>query len=49
MVMRNITLADVIVVACAVFAVIGVVGFIYESWRPPITAIKNIDISDELE
>jgi hypothetical protein len=49
MVMLNITLADVIVGACAVFAVSGVVGFIYESWRPPTTVIKNIEISAELE
>jgi hypothetical protein len=47
--MRNITFADVIVVGCAAFAVIGVVGFLYESWRPPITAVKSIDISNELK
>jgi hypothetical protein len=47
--MRNINFADVIAVACAVFAVVGVVGFIYESWRPPITPIKSSDISDKLE
>ncbi len=47
--MRNIDFVDVIVIGCAVFAVVGIVGFIYESWRPPITAIKNSDISDELE
>jgi hypothetical protein len=47
--MRNIDFPDVIVVACAVFAVVGVVGFIYESGRPPITPIKNSDISDKLE
>jgi hypothetical protein len=47
--MRNINFTDVIVVVCAVFAVLGIVGFIYESWRPPITPIKNSDISDKLE
>jgi hypothetical protein len=47
--MRNINLADGIVIVCAVFAVVGIIGFIYESWRPPITPIRNSDISDKLE
>jgi hypothetical protein len=47
--MQNIDLIDCIAVACGFFAVTGVVGFVYESWRAPLAPIKNIDISDELK
>ena len=47
--MQNIDLVDCIAVLCGLFAVTGVVGFVYESWRAPLAPIRNIDISTELE
>lgn len=47
--MQNTDLVDCIAVVCGLFAVTGVVGFVYESWRAPLAPIKNIDISDELQ
>ena len=47
--MPNIDFVDYIAIACGVFAIVGIVGFIYESWRPPLTPIKNHEISKKLE
>ena len=47
--MSHINFVDCITFVCGVFAVVGIVGFIYESWRPPLTPIKNSEISEKLE
>jgi hypothetical protein len=47
--MPNIDFVDCIAFVAGVFAVVGVVGFFYESWRPPLTPIKNNEISEKLE
>jgi hypothetical protein len=47
--MLNMDLGDWVVAACALFALVGLIGFIYESWRPPLAPIKNTEISDKLE